>query len=76
MKPIGGPEALLPALSGQPITIPGLSSPFTVTAGGLDIDPLTISFAGKTWQTNSKDRTCHVGGYNHGYRNLDCRFDC
>lgn len=76
MRPIGGPEALQPAPSGQPISVFGLASPFIVTAGGLDSDPLTMSFAGKTWQTNSPGRTCQVGSFKDGYRDLDCRFDC
>lgn len=75
-KQVAGPNALLPTPSGVPVNVNGLVGPFTVTAGEHDSDPLSMSFAGKTWDSDDKNHSCSVGNYNSGHRDMDCGFDC
>jgi len=76
MKPVGGQEALLPAPSGTPVNITGMVRPFTVTAGAVDSDPLSMGFAGQSWDSNDKVHDCSVSSYNSGHRDIHCGFDC
>lgn len=75
-KPIAGPDALLPAPSGTPVTITGMVKPFTVTAGAKDSDPLAMSYGGQSWDSNDKTHCGSVSKYKSGHRDMDCGFTC
>ena len=75
-KPIQGPDALLPAPAGTPVTISGLASPFSVTVGADDKDALSMGFAGQTWFSNDTSHHCKSSGYDGGHRDVDCGFKC
>lgn len=58
------------------MNITGMVNPFTVTAGAVDSDPLSMGFAGQSWDSNDKVHDCRVGSYNSGHRDIHCGFDC
>ena len=69
-----GSSGKVPAPNGQPVTVNGLASPLTVTAGPTDGDPLTINFAGATFVT--KDKQCKQKKFAKGTRDIDCKLKC
>ncbi|MGI4812135.1 MAG: hypothetical protein ACRYGG_02150 [Janthinobacterium lividum] len=69
-----GTSGQVPALTGTPVVVTGLVSPLTITAGAVDSDPLTVTWAGNTWLTNGTQ--CSEGAWDSGNRNMDCGYQC
>ena len=55
------PQAIWSAPSIIPVNITGLNCLFTATNGIEDDDPMSMSFAGQTWDSNSNGCSCGVG---------------
>lgn len=70
----GQADAQIQAPTGQAIQIPGMVQKFTVTAGGVDSDPLQFAYGTELW--NSSSPQCDAGKYDSGKRNMDCGFSC
>ena len=66
------------ALKGVPVSVPGLVSPFTVTAPAGDLEALVCEYQGRKF--NMDTATCGkgaIGAYDWGNgRQMDCGFPC
>lgn len=56
------------------VSVKGLVKPLTITAETIDKDPLSVSYDGATFDTNSEH--CKRSKYQNGHRDLDCKFTC
>lgn len=71
---IGGTNGLaIPSLQTRSLAS---ELPYTldITAGSLDVDPITFGYAGQRWDTGSGQ--CDLGPYVAGSRQGDCGFSC
>lgn len=73
----GASSGKVAAPSGKPVPLIGMKGPFTVTALGLDADPLIFTYNDQTFNS-SKGRKdpCRVDNFNNGNRNVGCKFAC
>ena len=49
---------------------------FSIAAGNGDDDPIFFWYADQYWNTSTPANKCSVGGYDNGYRQMDCGFNC
>lgn len=71
---IGGINGLtIPSLQTRSV-YSELPNTLDITAGSLDVDPITFSYAGQLFDTGSSQ--CSLGEYDSGSRQADCGFSC
>lgn len=72
-----GSSGQVPAPMGVAVSVPGLVSPFTITANATDNQPLVCEFQGKKFTLDQATCGKHaIGLYDSGSRNMDCGFPC
>lgn len=73
-----GVSGQVPAPLNVPVSVPGLATPFTITAAATDdAAALVCDFNGRKFHLD--EQTCGkkaIGRYDHGSRNIDCGFPC
>lgn len=73
-----GDSGQVDAPANQNVDVEGsLPKVFTLVAGTVDKDPLTLSYNGQSWSTSdSGGHDCDVGKFDSGHRDVDCGFSC